>query len=327
MRARSIHPALVAILLSTTSLGLWSGAAAAAPAAPTQSEDCPNQVNGAQCPDADAGGGGGRVVVPITLAPGDVPNGGPGPECPSGPPDDPNEGWMTLEEWEVYNSPGVYDTDPQPEGATTYWVFACFLRTGFEMGVDFDWLVYEQGWGGDDPPEPGPTATDILEPLWAHVQGLLLPPVPVLAPDEGTRSTLEVPTFVAIDNPQPATEYRTTFAGITVWITVDPTVTLHPGEPDAPAVACDDDGTTYDPGGAGPRAQAEVDGACAHVYGRRTGAAGRPDAWAGDVTISWVVNWGSSEPGQEGALTADPSVGTFDRIVDEVQGVMTEPGE
>ncbi|HEY8543823.1 MAG TPA: hypothetical protein VIL36_02205 [Acidimicrobiales bacterium] len=324
-----------ALLLAGTALLAGPTPAGATPATPAASSaptapgaPCPNQVNGAQCPEAGAGRGG-RVVVTVELPAGSVQGGGGGgPTCPSadeeGREPGEGEGWMTYDEWRELNAPGVYDPGPPPSDDAVYWVFACLMRSGFEMGVDFDWWAVEQGWGTpDEPPEAGPTATDILEPLWAHVQGLLLPPAPVLQPDEDVRSNLKIPTFVAITNPQPATEYRTTYAGITVWITVDPTVTLHPGEPGAAAVACDDDGTTYDPAGTPPRDQAAADGACAHTYERRTGVRGRPAAWTGDVTITWDVAWGSSEPGQSGTLTADPSVTTFQRIVDETQVVNT----
>lgn len=320
MRPRAVATAGT-LLLAATSFVAWPAAAGAAPAAP--GAPCPNQVNGAQCPSAGAGRGG-RVVVSVDIPASEVPSGGGGPECND---DQPGE-WVTYEEWVMMNAPGVYDPGPPPQPDAVYWVFVCIYRGGFEMGIDFDPWAEAQGWGtAAAPPEAGPTAEDILQPLWAHVQGLLVPPEPVVQPSEATRSNLKVPSFVAIDNPQPATEYRTTFAGITVWITVDPTVTLHPGEPEAPAVPCDDDGTTFDPGGAPPRDQAEADGACAHIYQFRSGVGGRPAAWTGDVTITWAVAWGSSEPGQAGALSAEPSVTTFQRIVRETQVLTSGAGD
>jgi hypothetical protein len=158
------------------------------------------------------------------------------------------------------------------------------------------------------------------------VKGELLPPQVQLQVREGVPTKVTLPTFVSIANPQPAAEFRTTYAGITVWIDVDPTVTLHPGEPGAAAKQCGDRGTAYNPSGASPRAQAQAAGACAHFYTHRTGVAGRPAAWTGDVTITWAVTWDSSEPGQNGTLDAAPSTTNFQRVVQESQGVVTRAG-
>ena len=328
MRPRPIAVA-AALLLASTSVYLWSpgtaGATPGAPTAPRAPGDCSNQVNGAQCPTAGAGRDGRRLVA-VAVAEGEVHGSGGGPECREGS-TQPGQ-WVTYDQWLELNAPGASDPGAPPTEGAVYWVYYCIYRGGFEMGIDFDPWVEGEGWGGPGtPPAAGPTAADILAPMWVQVQGLLELPEPVLEPDEATRSKIEVPTFVAISNPQPATEYRTTFAGITVWITVDPTVTLNPGEPDAAGVTCDDDGTTYADGGARPRAQAEAEGACAHIYQHRTGFDGRPDAWAGDVTITWEVHWGSSEDPAIGDLAAVPSVTSFDRIVDEVQNVLTQAGE
>jgi hypothetical protein len=168
-----------------------------------------------------------------------------------------------------------------------------------------------------DEPAPPPSATDVMEALWAEVQGLLLAPELQLQPAEPDRSVIHVPTFVAITNPQPATRYTGSAAGIEVWIDVWPTVTLNPGEPDAPAIPCDDDGTTYNPGGPEPDVQAE--GECAYSY-QRVSAGG----WTGDVTITWNVTWDSSVAGEQGSLSTAPSTTTFGRIVDELPVIVTD---
>jgi hypothetical protein len=215
---------------------------------------------------------------------------------------------------------------PPGKGAndTKYWYMICIKQFG-PLGATLE-IPEQEGWGGPNPPAPPPTAADVMPPLWAHVKSLLVRPAIQVQPNQLFRPEVHIPTFVAITNPQPATRYETWFAGIHVWIDVDPAVTLNSGEPKATAASCDDDGTTFVPGAGSARHQAEAPGACAHIYEHRTGTGGRPAAWGGNVTITWTVTWDSNQAGQNGALAAAPSVTPFQRFVDESQGIVTKAG-
>lgn len=65
-----------------------------------------------------------------------------------------------------------------------------------------------------------------------------------------------------------------------------------PGDPDGRVVACTGPGVPYDPGDPRtPAAQASAPGRCATVFTAVTGAAGRPPAWLGTVTVLWSARW------------------------------------
>lgn len=222
-------------------------------------------------------------------------------------------------EWQQWGSEGWHASFPapsRPPGVSpdaTFWFLHCPQLASLEApGID------RAGWSVDGPPEPPPTAADLVLPAWAYVKGLLENPEITLSPPLTTRSVINIPTFVAIGNPQPSTTYTAARDGVEVWIAVIPTVTLNPGEPDGAAVPCDDDGTAFVPDAGTPEAQAE--GGCAHTYVHQS-----QPAWGGNVTITWNVTWGSNQAGQNGDFSDDvaPGVTPFDRIVDEVHGFVT----
>jgi hypothetical protein len=190
----------------------------------------------------------------------------------------------------------------------------CPLDDGRSQAAIVVW--FEPG----EEPWSGLAVTSVRDALWSRVEARLVPPQIQTQPPGDLPSIVNLPTFVTIANPQPATRYIGRANGIEVWIDVWPTVTLHPGEPDAPAIACDHDGTTYDPTGAEPAVQA--DGACAHTYRHRSA-----EGWPGDVTITWHVTWDSTVVGQQGTLTAAPSTTAFVRVVSEVSSVVTDAGD
>lgn len=253
-----------------------------------------NEVNGAQCPSAGVGLPGGTVTIDVR---GRVRGGNYTPDpC-------------------VYVPYGEeHVNEPEPEGrpseGATPWIRYC-PGYGFEQ---YDTLWFEPGEG---PPTPL-TAAEVLAPLWAEVQGRLELPNIELDPPAAGRSVIHVPTFVEITNPQPATTFTATVDPITVWIDVVPNAALNPGEPGAASVPCDADGTAY----AGGEPRAEAEGACAHIYEHQSTGEG----WPGNVTITWEITWDSSVPAQEGTLDAAPSTNGFQRIVDEVQNVVTDDG-
>lgn len=310
MRLKTIAASAV-LLGASTALGTASSASPAA----AQPAGCGNDLNGQTC-EAGAGRPGTEVTIDLSAEVGPRVSSAP-KRCISG-----NPGGH----WVDYGPPFPEDFLPveqPPTPESRYWVFLCPNHiNGIQNEVNWE----GGGWGGvNQPPETPPTAQDVLPPLWDLVKARLENPAVALDPVAGGDSIINVPTFVEITNPQPSTTYTATATNsagsVDVWIAVLPTYALHPGEPEARAIPCDEDGTAWDPGGAGPRAQADAADGCVYTYTKRSA-----DGWPGDVTITWQVTWGSSEAGQNGNLDAAPNVGGFDRVVEEVQDVMTRAG-
>ena len=281
------------------------------PARPAAAQaGCHNEANHQSC-DASAGHPG--HTVDLTAEVGSHVSGGV-KKCLSG-----NPG-----RWIDYGPPfpgnDDFDPGPPPQEGARYWVFVCPNHiNGILNPVNWE----GGGWGLTPPPQP-PTAADLLPPLWEAVKARLHNPQLSLDPDEGDHSVLKVPSFVEIVNPQVATTYTATAGNppdtVTVSIDVVPTTTLHPGEPGAGGVPCDEDGTAFDPDGPSPDEQADA-GTCTYTYVHRNA-----NGWGGDVTITWAVQWYAST-GQGGPLAAAPSVQGFDRVVDEVVTVVTDVGD
>jgi hypothetical protein len=157
------------------------------------------------------------------------------------------------------------------------------------------------------------------------VEGMLRQPTVATDPPAGEPSLIDVPTFVEVTNWQgPITLGPECVLGVCVEMDATPTLTFEPGEPGAEAIECDPPGTRYDPDGAEPDEQAAVDGACAHTYTRRTGVAGRPARWPGEVTVTWEITWAGA--GQTGEF--DPIAMTADvpRTVREAPTVVVDTG-
>ncbi|HMG43811.1 MAG TPA: hypothetical protein VK611_20935 [Acidimicrobiales bacterium] len=176
--------------------------------------------------------------------------------------------------------------------------------------------------------EPGevplPSPQEVAGDLLADVRGELLDPALVSDPAAGTPSLIDVPTFVSVSNWQEGftRESCDPTGAICVTLTAAPALTFDPGDGGA-AVACEPGGTRFDPEGPSPREQADAEGACAHVYGLRTGVAGRPTAWEGEVTVTWSVSWAQTAGGgQTGVLADIPLAAALPREVEEVQSVI-----
>jgi len=293
--------------------GLLLGAAAVPvsfPAAPAAAQaGCDNEVNPQTC---HAGAGTPGRTVDLSAEVGPHVSGGE-KECISG-----NPGGHWVDVGPPFASALDFDPGPPPEPGAHYWVFLCPNHINGILNP----VNWEGGGWGIAPPEEPPAPEDVLPPLWDEVQARLHAPELALDPPAGEHAVVKVPTFVGILNPQVATRYTATAANsagsVTVWIDVIPTTTLHPGEPDADGVRCDEDGHAFDDDGPKPEVQAEADSSCTHAYDHVSEA-----GWEGDVTITWAVTWGS-DMGPGGALDAAPSVQPFTRIVDEYSAVVTD---
>lgn len=292
-----------AAVATALALGATASPAAAAPGAPC------NPANGAQCPEAEDGRPGsntGGRVVPLDI---DIPSGGP-KICHNGL----IGSWMEAPAGYIPERPADVPAD------ATFWLYLCGRVDG-QPWPSPSAAIDDMAWSSDGPPPTEPSPEQVADALWASVQGELVLPTVAVDPPSGGGSVLKNHTFVAITNPQPATTYVARAGDLEVWIDVIPLVTFHPGEPGADAVACDDDGTAYVRNGPEPDAQAGP-GTCTHLYTQRTGFGGDPTSWTADVTITWNVTWDSTEANSGGTLAAAPSVTTFPRIVEEMQGVV-----
>ncbi|HEY8543697.1 MAG TPA: hypothetical protein VIL36_01570, partial [Acidimicrobiales bacterium] len=150
-------------------------------------------------------------------------------------------------------------------------------------------MEVEQGFGAA--PQP-PTPDEVAQELLVQVVTTFSKPEPVTDPALGTPAVLEVPTFVAIANwvdQVTDSDCDDVTGTVCVTLTATPRLEFDPGEPGAAVVACQGAGTRFDPDGPPPRQQAE--GACAHTYTRRTGTAGRPAHWPGEVRTIWTFEW------------------------------------
>ena len=207
--------------------------------------------------------------------------------------------------------------------------------------------------GGDDEagcpdPEtlPDNVACDVIEgpavegeaaPLPAPedvAQGVLLravvgfaKPDPLTDPPVGAPSLLDLPTFVAVANWQDEVTDRgcDPTGQVCVTLTATPQLTFDPGEPGQEPIDCPAGGTRFDPDGAEPRVQAEADGACAHVYSRRTGVGDRPARWPGVVAVTWAFQWELEDGSQSGTLPPVTLSEDLPREVQEVQSVNRQP--
>lgn len=188
----------------------------------------------------------------------------------------------------------------------------------------------DDGGGGDDggPRQPSPEeiARQQQQQLLIEAETFLPQPEADTSPGAGRPSVIDVPTFFAVSNwlPQQVDHYTNGPWWITV--TATPSLSVDPGEPGAPTVQCEDGGTRFDPNGASPDQQAARPGACAHSYTRRTGVAGRPDAWSARVMVSWDVEWVAnfSLPGD--LVTFEVMTTTVEREVDEINSVVNRRG-
>src|SRR5690606_25930495 len=143
----------------------------------------------------------------------------------------------------------------------------------------------------------------------------------------GRAAIVDHPTFLAVGNwtvidPAEHTRCDDVRNVTCVSLSARPRLTFDPGDGSDP-IACAGSGTVFDPG-RDPDAQADAPGACAHRYARRTGAAGRPDAWTATATVTWEISWTSENPDASGTFPDLSPSTTIDRPVDELQGIVVD---
>jgi len=171
--------------------------------------------------------------------------------------------------------------------------------------------------------QPPPSPAEVAADAEVSVRALLEKPTIATSPPSPAPSTLGLPTFVSVPNWQGVlTPPDHCLRGVCVSLRAEPALTFDPGQPGADTIACEDGGTVFDRNGADPEDQAEAPGACAFTYTRRTGVAGRPDAWTGEVTIEWTVTWRGG--GVTGTLAPIDLSTTFERAVEENRSVVTD---
>jgi hypothetical protein len=177
---------------------------------------------------------------------------------------------------------------------------------------------------GDEAAPPPPTPAEVAQALWINVQALLRQPEVATDPPDGEPSIIDIPTFVEVTNWQGRIERSQCLLGVCVDLVAEPTLTFAPGEPGSESIECAPPGTRFDPNGPEPDVQATADGACVHTYQRRTGVAGRPEAWTAEVTVTWEVTWQGG--GDQGVFDPIALTETVPRPVDEVTTVVADVG-
>jgi hypothetical protein len=167
---------------------------------------------------------------------------------------------------------------------------------------------------------PGPE--DLARVVYVRLQGNLPAPALSASPAPGVPAVVNHPTFVAVENwTGTVTDQECAFL-LCVSVTATPALTWDPGEPGAPSVACSGAGTRFDPQGPPPLQQATTEGACAHAYGMRTGAAAdRPQQWTSEATVTWTLTW-TSTTGSSGTLPDVSKSAQLAREVQEVQALV-----
>jgi hypothetical protein len=184
---------------------------------------------------------------------------------------------------------------------------------------------------GQPPPGPAQTVspTQLAQQVRVRLEGNLPKPTVSSSPAPGIAALIGFPSFVAVDNWQDrATDSQCDpiVGALCVRVVATPRLEWTPGEPGAPTVACAGPGTRFDPGGAPPADQAAAPGACAYAYRARTGVAGRPDAWPGEVSVRWELQWTTNGTGSGGSLPDVVKTAAVPRSVDEVQTVVESAG-
>jgi hypothetical protein len=107
-----------------------------------------------------------------------------------------------------------------------------------------------------------------------------------------------------------------------VTVTATPQLTFDPGEQGSSPVPCQGAGSRYDPDSdLDPYEQAK--GACAYAYTKRTGTAGRPNAWPGQAIVTWTLNW-TSTSGRGGPLPSVTLTADVPKSVVEIQALVNE---
>jgi hypothetical protein len=164
---------------------------------------------------------------------------------------------------------------------------------------------------------------EIARDLWARVVVGLPPPAPIVSPPLGEASIVDQPVFVAVANwPGVITPPEACDGPVCIQLSAVPTLVFTPGDGSDPIV-CAGEGTRFDPSPGAPPPAVQAEGACAHVYPRRT--TGEP--WPGSVAIRWAVTWTSETPPDDGVIPVTPAGVPLPRQVDEVQGIVVDTGD
>jgi hypothetical protein len=301
-----------AVAGTTLAVGSTTAPAAAAPGA-----GCPGgwiDANG-NCHITIGDGRPGGQVTSTTRA------GGGGPSD-----DGPGQPNPYICEWHQYPNPEHWRTVfPEAPPDAIFGEYRCFLDGAPIYGP------YVPRWLAPGSPlaPPPPSPEQVAAAVWVEVEGLLQRPTVATDPPLGERATVEVPTFVEVTNWQGPISRSRCELGVCVELTATPTLVFDPGERGAEPVECTPPGTRYDPDGPEPDEQAAVEGACAHVYRLRTGVAGRPDEWPGEVRISWEVAWrtlGAPGGGTSGTLPTATLSTDVPRAVREAPTVVVSGG-
>lgn len=317
-----MRPSRLVRVAGATLLGLTAFAVAAPLSAPAQAGPATPDVPAAACPPGQVaqqrtsrGPSGKKITITVCVpggsSPGQPDPGGPGDQGGGGGDNDGN--YTVCTPWSEAN-PG-HDPSLLTPGGPGEEAYQCvrYINGAPVLGPYLPtWL------GPDEPPPPPPDV--VAADIWADVSGTLQDPSVVADPAVGEPAIRTVPSFVHVENWQPAfSESGCDDQTGTVCVTVNatPALTFDPGDGSG-AIPCPDGGTAYDPEGGTPREQA-VEGACFHTYPRRTGVEGRPDAWEATVTVTWTVTWAGA--GQSGTLAPIALEDGFLREVEEVQSV------
>lgn len=187
------------------------------------------------------------------------------------------------------------------------------------LPVAFRWVE-----GGPAAPAPM-TPAALAQVLYVRVRAQMQAPRVAADPPPASPAVVNVPVFVEVANWQPPivdTECDP-LSGLCVSMTATPSLAWEPGEQGASVLRCDPPGSRFDPVGGPAEVQAAEPGACAWTYKQRTGVEGRPDSWAGSVTVSWSVVWLATD-GTNGFFPDLSFTAAAPRAVDEVQTVVAD---
>lgn len=216
--------------------------------------------------------------------------------------------------------PGAFpDVGPRPADDA----YLIFERCDGELTGRVQWATpADPAPAGPAGPTPAaPTPEQLAATIRVRLEGDLPDPVVATSPPAGDSAVVNHPTFLAIDNWTGTITDQECAGPLCVTVTATPTLTWTPGEPGTATLTCTGAGTTYNPTGAPPQAQAAQPGACAHAYQSRTGVAGRPNAWPGTAIVTWDLTW-TSTTSAGGPLPPITRSAPLPRAVDEVQAVV-----
>ena len=122
----------------------------------------------------------------------------------------------------------------------------------------------------------------------------LPPPQPTQSPPPEAPVLLGEPAFTWFDPPrwQPVRALLRVGTVVAEVEAVPVGFRVVTGDPAGHVVDCEGAGVPYDPADPrSPAAQAGAPGRCASTFTAVTGAAGRPAAWLGTVTVRWAARW------------------------------------